>query len=71
MKLARATAASSTVQSLQTCMYVPAGQNEGWGEGGEKWEGEGEERAGEYVESGRRDGGVAALQHARAAKSDM
>lgn len=58
-----------TVQSLQTCMYVPAGQNEAGGEGragggggGEReqrraGERRGEERrAGEYVESGRRDG---------------
>lgn len=70
-----------TVQSLQTCMYVPAGQNEadgeeGWGRGtgeggmgeresgGEQTSGE-ERRAGEYVESGRRDGWCLATAYTR------
>lgn len=64
MRLARATAAS-TVQSLQTCMYVPAGQSEREGMGGvsDKMQREGrrekEQRRvnGEYVESGGQDGG--------------
>lgn len=67
--MARATAAS-TVQSLQTCMYVPARQSErerwtrrGGGSEGKEEEGGGggiEQRRvnGEYVESGRQDGGV-------------
>lgn len=45
----------STAQSLQTCMYVPAGQSRA---GRREEEKEQRRVKGEYVESGRQDGGV-------------